>query len=230
MSQTPLPAPDPKPFVWRLAIAQPRLWGCFIVGLGVALMLPDVLAMLPITKVLIGWNVGACLYLLLVGYMMLSSDHEAMKTRALKQDVGQVVVLLFVVAAALMCIGSIVAELAVVKGITGSQRYTHIELAVLTIVSSWAFTQVMFALHYAHDYYATQGRGEPVGLDFPGGQPPHYSDFLYFSCVIGTSAQTADVSFTSRRMRRTGAVHCVLAFFFNTTLLALTINIASSLF
>ncbi len=193
-------------------------------------MLPDVLAMLPITKVLIGWNVGACLYLLLVGYMMLSSDHEAMKTRALKQDVGQVVVLLFVVAAALMCIGSIVAELAVVKGITGSQRYTHIELAVLTIVSSWAFTQVMFALHYAHDYYATQGRGEPVGLDFPGGQPPHYSDFLYFSCVIGTSAQTADVSFTSRRMRRTGAVHCVLAFFFNTTLLALTINIASSLF
>ena len=193
-------------------------------------MLPDVLAMLPITKVLIGWNVGACLYLLLVGYMMLSSDHEAMKTRALKQDVGQVVVLLFVVAAALMCIGSIVAELAVVKGITGSQRYTHIELAVLTIVSSWAFTQVMFALHYAHDYYATQGRGEPVGLDFPGGQPPHYSDFLYFSCVIGTSAQTADASFTSRRMRRTGAVHCVLAFFFNTTLLALTINIASSLF
>jgi len=193
-------------------------------------MLPDVLAMLPITKVLIGWNVGACLYLLLVGYMMLSSDHEAMKTRALKQDVGQVVVLLFVVAAALMCIGSIVAELAVVKGITGSQRYTQIGLAVLTIVSSWAFTQVMFALHYAHDYYATQVRGEPVGLNFPGGQAPDYSDFLYFSCVIGTSAQTADVSFTSRRMRRTGTLHCVLAFFFNTTVLALTINIASSLF
>jgi hypothetical protein len=52
---------------------------------------------------------------------------------------------------------------------------------------------------------------------------------VYFACVIGTSGQTADVSFTSRSMRRTGLLHCVLAFFFNTTLVALTINIASSL-
>jgi uncharacterized membrane protein len=68
------------------------------------------------------------------------------------------------------------------------------------------------------------------GLEFPGGQPPDYGDFLYFSCVIGTSGQTADVSFTSRKMRRTGTLHCILAFFFNTTLVALTINIASGLF
>lgn len=230
MPQTPVDSPAPKPLVWRLAIARPRLLACFSVGLATALMLPDVLAMLPITKAIIGWNVGACLYLLLAGHMMFSSTHEAMKSRALKQDVGQALVLIFVVAAAVMCIGAIVAELAVVKELSGTQRYTHIGLAVLTIVSSWAFTQVMFALHYAHDYYATQVRGEPVGLNFPGGEPPHYSDFLYFSCVIGTSAQTADVSFTSRRMRRTGTVHCVLAFFFNTTLLALTINIASGLF
>ena len=64
---------------------------------------------------------------------------------------------------------------------------------------------------------------------FPGGQPPDYGDFLYFASVIGASGQTADVSFTSRKMRRTGTVHCVLAFFFNTTLVALTINIASGL-
>jgi uncharacterized membrane protein len=230
MSPMPINSPASKPLVWRFAIARPRLLACFGVGLGAALMLPDPLAMLPITKAIIGWNVGACLYLLLAGHMMFSSDHEAMKTRALKQDVGQMWVLVFVVSAALMCIGAIVAELSVVKALAGSARYTHIGLAVLTIVSSWAFTQVMFALHYAHDYYATQERGEPVGLSFPGGEAPHYSDFLYFSCVIGTSAQTADVSFTSRRMRRTGTVHCVLAFFFNTTLLALTINIASGLF
>ena len=230
MSKTPLNVPSREPLIWRLAIARPRLWACFSVGLATALLLPDVLAMLPITKAIIGWNVGACLYLLLAGYMMFSSTHEAMKSRALKQDVGQVMVLIFVVAAAVMCIGAIVAELAAVKELAGTQRYTHIGLAVLTIVSSWAFTQVMFALHYAHDYYATQVRNEPVGLSFPGGQAPHYSDFLYFSCIIGTSAQTADVSFTSRKMRRTGTVHCILAFFFNTTLLALTINIASGLF
>lgn len=88
----------------------------------------------------------------------------------------------------------------------------------------------MFALHYAHDYYAADLRGRPGGLDFPGGHAPDYGDFLYFACVIGTSGQTADISFTTRTMRRTGLVHCVLAFFFNATLLALMINIASSLF
>jgi len=70
----------------------------------------------------------------------------------------------------------------------------------------------------------------PGGLEFPGGHAPDYGDFLYFACVIGTSGQTADVSFSSRVMRRTGLVHCVLAFLFNTTLIALTINIASGLF
>ena len=145
-------------------------------------------------------------------------------------DEGRVVLLTLVVLAALMCIGAIVAELAVVKDLKGSIRFAHIALAAMTIVTSWAFTQVMFAMHYAHGYYATQVRGEHWGLDFPGGHPPDYGDFIYFSCVIGTSGQTADVSFTNRKMRRTGTVHCVLAFFFNTTLVALTINIASGLF
>ena len=96
-------------------------------------------------------------------------------------------------------------------------------------MTSWAFTQVMFALHYAHDYYSAQVRGQDAGLQFPGTDKPDYGDFLYFACIIGTSAQTADVSFSSSAMRRTGLLHCVLAFFFNTTLVALTINIASGL-
>jgi uncharacterized membrane protein len=129
-----------------------------------------------------------------------------------------------------VCIFAIVAELAVAKEMQGTLRFAHIGLAALTIGTSWAFTHTMFALHYAHDYYATAIRGEHGGLAFPSEPAPDYGDFLYFSCVIGTSGQTADVSFTSRKMRRTGTLHCVLAFFFNTTLLALTINVASGLF
>jgi uncharacterized membrane protein len=84
-------------------------------------------------------------------------------------------------------------------------------------------------MHYAHDYYVADTHGRPAGLSFPQEPAPDYLDFLYFSCVIGTSGQTADVSFTSKAMRRIGLIHCVLAFFFNTTVLALTINIAASL-
>ena len=218
-----------KPFPIRLFLARPRLFFSVAVGLAIFVFVPIDFARQPITRAIIGWNVGACLYLALAMKMMFWSSHERMRSRALQQDEGRVVVLTLVVTAALVCIGAIVAELAVVKDLKGSIRVAHIALAAMTIATSWAFTQVMFALHYAHGYYATEVRGEHGGLDFPGGHPPDYGDFLYFASVIGTSGQTADVSFTNRKMRRTGTVHCVLAFFFNTTLLALTINIASGL-
>jgi uncharacterized membrane protein len=47
--------------------------------------------------------------------------------------------------------------------------------------------------------------------------------------VIGVACQTADVGISSGAMRRTAAVHGVLAFFFNRAVLALTINIAAGL-
>lgn len=214
----------------RLFLVRPRLAICIFIGAATIVLLPESLAQQEITRMLIAWNVGAILYLVLAARMMFWSTHECMRIRALHEDEGRMIILALVVLAALMSIGAIVAELSVVKEMHGSLRYAHIGLTVLTILSSWAFTQLMFALHYAHDYYAAEARGNSGGLEFSSEHAPDYSDFLYFSCVIGTSGQTADVSFTSRAMRRVGTVHCVLAFFFNTTLLALTVNIASGLF
>jgi uncharacterized membrane protein len=230
MNDMPIHPHQKKSLPVRLLLSRPRLFFSVLVGLVVALLLPGAVVQLAVTRVIVGWNVGAILYLLLALKMMFGSSHEQMRTRAVQEDEGKTAVLLLVVTAALMCIGAIVAELAIVKDLSGSSRYAHIALAGLTIATSWAFTQTMFALHYAHDYYLNAMRGQPGGLDFPGGQAPDYGDFLYFSIVIGTSAQTADVGLSSRKMRRTGTLHCVLAFFFNTTLLALTINIASGLF
>jgi uncharacterized membrane protein len=230
MAQIPIGPLQSKLRITRVLLARPRLFICLIIGLSTLVLLPNSVAQQTITRSIIGWNVGACLYLVLAARMMFWSTHERMRKRALQQDEGRILVLILVVSAAIMCIGAIVAELGVVKDLKGSLRYAHIALAGLTIASSWAFTQVMFALHYAHDYYATEVRGAHGGLDFPGGHAPDYGDFLYFACVIGTSGQTADVSFSSRTMRRTGLVHCVLAYVFNTTLIALTINIASGLF
>jgi uncharacterized membrane protein len=227
------PIVDPdltKPLLVRLVLARPRLVSSFVVGAVTAIVLPAAFDMQWITRAIIGWNVGSCVYLLLAAQMMFWSSHEKMQIRARQEDEGRLVILAFVVTASLMCIGAIVVELALAKDLKGALRYTHIGLAALTIVSSWAFTQVMFALHYAHDYYVRDQRGEHGGLDFPGGQTPDYGDFLYFSCIIGTSGQTADVNITSRKMRRINTMHCVLAFMFNTTLVALTINIASGLF
>lgn len=76
--------------------------------------------------------------------------------------------------------------------------------------------------------------GQPGGLDFPGEESLGYAGFDYFAfdyfaLVIDTLLQTADVAIASRPICRLGLVNCVLAFVFNTTVLALTINIAASL-
>lgn len=218
-----------QPFVLRLLLARPRLALSIAVGVLVGFLLPASWVQQASTRAILGWNAGAILYLGLAVRMMFWSSHARMRERALQEDEGSTLVLLLVITAALMCIGAIVAELAVAKDLQGLLRRAHIALAILTITTSWAFTQTMFALHYAHDYYARAHRGQHGGLDFPGAEPPDYGDFLYFSSVIGTSGQTADVAFTSKKMRRTGTLHCILAFFFNTTLVALTINIASGL-
>jgi uncharacterized membrane protein len=217
------------PKIFRIVYLRPRLFTSIIFGALIAVLLPQSFALHTITRAIIGWNAGAWLYLVLALRMMFWSSHERIRTRAIEQDDGRLVILVMVVIAAIVAIGAIVAELSVVKDMHGMLRYVHIALAVLTIMSSWAFTQVMFALHYAHDFYISKEQGESGGLTFPGTAMPEYSDFLYFSCIIGTSGQTADVSFTNRRLRRTGLIHCILAFFFNTTLVALTINIASGL-
>ena len=216
-----------KPLLLRQFLARPRLLTSVALGLATTVLLPESWAQHGVTRAIVGWNVGALFYLALAMRMMFRSSHERMRSRALQQNEGKTIVLILVMTVALMCIAAIVAELSVVKDLRGSLRYAHIALAGLTIATSWVFTQTMFALHYAHDYYVCVFHDKPGGLAFPGGHMPDYGDFLYFACVIGTSGQTADVSFTSRAMRRIGTVHCVLAFFFNTTVVALTINIAS---
>ena len=210
--------------------ARPRIFIAAAAGVSVGVMLPHAVASLAVTRFLVAWNVGTCLYVLLAAIMMTRSSSHHMRHRAQIQDDGQLVILLLVVVSSIASLAAIAGELAVVKDMHGWIKIGHICLAGITVLSSWAFIQVMFALHYAHDYYAAQAQGRSPGLQFPEDDRPEYGDFFYFSAVIGTSGQTADVSFVTKPMRRIGSVHCILAYLFNTTVLALLINIGASLF
>jgi len=134
-------------------------------------------------------------------------------------------VLVLTVFAALASLGAILAELGVSPG--ASRTATQLALATTTIALSWAFTHTIFALHYAHDFYGDYG-GKRSGLNFPGEEEPDYWDFVYFSFVIGMTSQVSDVAVTSQLIRRTVNAHGIVSFFFNATLLALTVNIAAS--
>lgn len=217
--------------VFRHLQARPRLIAATVLGIALALMLPGTWVPRWPTRALLGWNLGVVVYLLLVARMMLGADAKSIGRRALAEDEGRHAVLALVIVASLACLGAIVAQLADAKGLEGAARYGHVALAAGTVLTAWGFIHTIFAVHYAHDYHLARVRGVgDGGLRFPGTEEPDYIDFLYFAFVIGTSGQTADIDFTTSAMRRTGLIHCVLAFVFNTTLLALTINMAAGLF
>lgn len=215
--------------LFRLMRARPRIFIAAALAVAVGLLLPTSLVGHLVTRLLVSWNVGTCLYVLLAAIMMIRSSQNHMRHRAQLQDDGEVAILILVVISAIASLVAIAAELAVVKDIHGVLKVAHIALAGLTVISSWAFIQIMFAIHYAHDYYAALSQNRSKGLQFPEDEQPDYGDFFYFAAIIGTSGQTADVSFTSKSMRRIGSVHCILAYLFNTTVLALLINIGASL-
>jgi uncharacterized membrane protein len=215
---------------FRLVRARPRLFIAAALAIAVGVLLPNAVAHDPVTRSLIAWNAGAGFYVALAVVMMARSSHHRMRRRAQQQDDGQLVILILVVVAAVASLAAIGGELAVVKDMHGPLKIAHIALAGATVIVSWAFIQVMFALHYAHDYYAAACHGLPPGIKFPDDDEPDYGDFFYFAAVIGTSGQTADVSFVSKPLRRVGSLHCILAYLFNTTVLALLINIGASLF
>src|ERR1700712_3755479 len=214
----------------RQVRARPRLFIATAFGLAVGFLLPNSIASHGVTRWLLAWNAGALLYVLLAVVMMTRSTDHHMRHRAQLQDDGQLVILLLVVLSTIASLIAIAGELSVVKDMHGFLKGAHIALAGVTVVSSWAFTQIMFSLHYAHDYYAAACHGKPAGLDFPQDENPDYGDFFSFSAVIGTSGQTADVSFVTKPMRRVGSGPCLLAYLFNTTVLALLINIGASIF
>jgi len=220
----------PRHQVLRQLRARPRLYIAAVFAILVGVFAPESLAGHLLTRLLIAWNAGTCLYVLLAAVMMTRSSEEQMRRRAQVEDDGRLVILVLVVVTSVASLVAIAGQLAVVKDMQGAAKLAHIALAGLTVLSSWAFIQVMFALHYAHDYFAATTRGRLAGLQFPGDEQPDYGDFFYFAAVIGTSGQTADVSFVSKPMRRIGSIHCILAYLFNTTVLALLINIGASLF
>ena len=208
---------------------RPRLWSSVAVGIVVAWLLPSDLAGNALTRSLIGWNVGVLLYLIMTLVMMSRATAAEICSRAKLEDEGQYTILFLVSIATVAVLVAIAAQLSGAKEAHGAVKAAHIGLAILTVVTAWLFTQTIFALHYAHEFHMKRGVTASPAFVFPGTDEPDYFDFLYVACIIGTSAQTADVSFSARRTRRVALMHCLLAFFFNTTLLALTINVAAGL-
>jgi len=209
------------PMPVRVVYGRPRTFIAMALGIIVFFLLPDTRRLA--TRLIIGWDFFAALYLVLAYITMLRCDVGHIRRSAALQDDGRFLILLVTALGALATLGAIVLELGASKG-----NKAGLILATVTIALSWVLVHTVFALHYAHDFY----RGKkPGGLQFPSGDAhaeADYWDFVYFSFVIGMTAQVSDVGITDKIIRRTATVHGIVSFVFNTALLALMVNIAAS--
>lgn len=207
----------PKPV--RIVAARPRLFTSVALGVIALLAMPQTLRLA--TRALIAWDISIALYIALAFGLFFSCDSARIRKLAARQDDGRFLILILTSVAAFASIAAIVIELGVKP-----QQTPQLIIAVVTIVLSWCAIHTTFALHYAHEYYRAATSG---GLAFPGGEiDPDYWDFVYFSFVIGMTAQVSDVGITDKIIRRTATAHGVASFIFNTALVALMVNIAAS--
>lgn len=178
------------------------------------------------TKLLMSWDVSVMYYLFVTTNKLWHADPKHIFQRAQQQDESKWVILFLVILTLIICMITIVVELIHLPE-NSHEHFGRLLLSILTIILAWFFIHTMFAIHYAHDFYLSLEKHQNGGLDFPKTPHPNYPDFIYFSYVIGTSAQTADIALTSSTMRKLNLIHIIIAYGFNTTILAIVINIAA---
>jgi len=108
------------------------------------------------------------------------------------------------------------------RGLNLSESTFWCALAIGAVGLAWTLTHTAFTLRYAHLYYRGRERG---GLTFPGTDEPCEMDFAYFAFTIGMCFQVSDVVVCDARVRRTALAHALLSFVYNTTILALVLNL-----
>jgi len=214
-------------------VARPRLIIAAAAGVAVSLGCATLVPQLrPSTALIAGWDTFCAVYLGLVFHAITRKGPADIRARAAQEDQGQAVILLLILTACIASVAAVARELSLAQTEQGLNKAIYVADGVVTLAASWLLMQVVYALHYAHEYYTPDpASGKDVGgLAFPGDKPPDYWDFLHFSIVIGVASQTADIAFTNGPMRRLGTVHSLIAFVFNTLIVALTINLVAGLF
>ncbi|HEY0316257.1 MAG TPA: DUF1345 domain-containing protein [Sphingomonas sp.] len=190
---------------------------------------------LPVLAPAIGWrhaimagfDAGAVVFLASVWSLLKTSHARLMRAQAEKNDANRALLLAITIAVTLAVLISVGSELA---DKSGSKPGIHM-LIVATLALAWLFSNMVYALHYAHIFYtqadsgADGGRKDRGGLDFPKTKEPNYWDFVYFSFTLGMTFQTSDVEMTTTAMRTVAIFHCLAAFVFNMGVLAFTINV-----
>ena len=172
--------------------------------------------------ILAGFDFAAAAFLVACVPLLRTREASAIQRHANANDANRGVLLI------ITAIVMLVLLLAVAAETMGQQPQPLTKvLVVVTLLIAWIFSNIIYALHYAHLAYrgSTGGVG---GLKFPGTPKPVYWDFIYFAFTLGMTFQTSDVTIEDESIRRVVIFHATAAFVFNIGVLAFTINVLGS--
>ena len=202
----------------------------FLTSFAIGLMLGLLAWKMPAVDRLLIFSVsfGLC-YIVLTGMLVHGATAEVLRQHADLDDEGMWVIAPIAVVSVAISLFAIV----LTTRDPHSGFWLRPYLALASVPLGWIMVHTVMAFHYASMWYARHPDGtEARGLKFPGlakGEDAMIWDFLYYSFVLGMTAQTADVSTLSTHMRRVTLLHSCFSFFYNTVLLALGLNAATSL-
>lgn len=183
----------------------------------------------PVFAVPLGAITMFAVYLVLVALMFPVLTPAFLRSRADDADTPTVFIFVAVCGVVGVCCVTLFMAL---NGKDGGPMIEEVVLSIASVLLGWFTINTMAALHYAFEYYGSPsgvvgGGGGPVGgLTFPEGDNPDALAFLYFAYVIGTAFAVSDVGVTSSKMRKVVLIHSTFAYFFNTLIVAATVNVA----
>ena len=164
-----------------------------------------------------GFDLAAFVFLALSLHLLAVHDPAVIRGHAAENDAKRVMLLVITGVISAAILGTVTME--IFYGSAPGMKTKA--LIIATLATAWLFANTVYALHYAHLFYA---RPEG-GLEFTDKDPPDYADFVYFAFTLGMTFQTSDVDITDKRIRNVVTLHCLAAFVFNLGILAFTINV-----
>jgi uncharacterized membrane protein len=194
----------------------PWRFGLFLL---LSVAIPMLTPLLGVARaVLVGFDVAAVGFLVTLPSLFAQGAPAAMRAHSAQNDTNRALTLLLTVVTSAVVLVAVALELSETPEVAAKL------LVIATLLLAWLFSNLVFALHYAHIYYLQDGGHDRGGLDFPDDSAPSYWDFTYFALTLGMTFQTSDVSVTSQRWRKIMLGHSFTAFVFNIGVIAFTIN------
>jgi uncharacterized membrane protein len=174
---------------------------------------------------LIGWDAGVAAVLGWAWLALARLSPQETERLALREDPSVPLSELLVLTSGVAVLAAVGLLLVRAANAAGGTKAYLISLAVLSVALSWSLIHTVFTLRYARAYY-----GQPVGgIDFNEDDPPSYLDFAYLAVTIGMTFQVSDTNLTTKVIRRIALTHALLSYLFGAVIVALVINVVSSL-